>query len=225
MTVDTVLFDLDLTLCVHRQDADTVLTSAFNHVGVTQFCDTADLASVTDGIPTAENDIEFYRLCLEAAAEQADVAVDQTDTLTVARAYDDYIDHTDVEFLPGAKAVVNDLRSEYALGLVTNGGRETQQAKLNALGITDAFDVLVFATLEKGVKPDPHPFERALAALDATPERTVNVGDSPRADVAGANAIGIKSVWIPRDDTDSVDGIEPDHTLDSLADLPALLNG
>ena len=224
MAVNTVLFDLDLTLCTHRQDGDAVLTSAFEYAGVSQFCDTTDLASVTDDIPTAESDVEFYRLCLEVASEQGGVAVDTTDTLAVAQAYDDHIDHTDVEFLPGAKAVVNDLRSEYALGLVTNGGRETQRAKLDALDIEDIFDVLVFATPEKGVKPDPYPFERALDSLDVVPEKTMHVGDSLHADVAGANAMGIRSVWIPRDDADSVDGIEPDHTLDSLSDLSSLLN-
>lgn len=200
-----------------------MLTEAFDRAGVEPYCTAADLSAVANEVRIAESDIEFYTYCLEAVAKQANA--DPETAEAVAQAYDATIDQFNVEFAPGAEAALCDLRDEYALGLVTNGGRYTQQAKLDTLGIEDVFDVLVFATPEKGVKPDPYPFERALDALDATPETTMHVGDSLRADVAGANAMGIRSAWIPHDGAESVDGVEPDHTLGSLSELPTLLNG
>jgi HAD superfamily hydrolase (TIGR01509 family) len=199
-----------------------MLTEAFDRAGVEPYCTATDLSAVANEVGTAESDVEFYTYCLEAVAERT--GADPENAKAVARAYDATIDHFNVEFVPGAEAVLHDLREEYALGLVTNGGRYTQQEKLDALGIENVFDTLVFATPEEGVKPDLYPFERALSALDATPDSTMHVGDSLRADVAGANAMGIRSVWIPQS-RDSVDSIEPDHTLDSLTELPALLNG
>lgn len=221
-SVDTILFDLDRTLCQHCRSTDAMLTEAFDRAGVEPYCTARALSAVANEVQTAESDIEFYTYCLEAVAEQTGANPENANA--VARAYDETVDHFNVEFVPGAETVLRDLEDEYALGLVTNGGRYTQQEKLDALAIEEVFDTLVFATPEKGVKPDPYPFERALDALDTVPEKTVHVGDSLHADVAGAKAMDITSVWVPRDGSDSVDGIEPDHTLDSLADLPALLN-
>jgi HAD superfamily hydrolase (TIGR01549 family) len=219
MAIDTVLFDLDSTLCRHSRSPDAMLTEAFDRAGIEPYCTASDLGSVANEVQTAESDIEFYTNCLEAVAERSGIAVDAT---AVARAYDATIDHSNVELIPGAAAVLDDLEGEYALGLVTNGGRYTQRQKLDALDIEDAFDALVFATPEKGVKPDSYPFERALTALDGSPDSTIHVGDSLHADVAGANAMGIESAWI-RGNEEFESGIEPDHRLDSLTDLLALL--
>ena len=219
MTVDAVLFDLDGTLCRSRRSREALLAEAFDRAGVEPYCTAGDLRAVAGEVAAAESDVDFYTNCLEAVAERRGITANAP---AVARAYDDRLDGFNVEFVPGAPSVLADLRDDSALGLVTNGGRYTQREKLDALGIADVFDTLVFATPERGVKPDSYPFERALDALDVGPKRAVHVGNSLCADVAGANAMGIESVWIPQDEPSASD-IEPDHRLDSLADLPALL--
>lgn len=223
MDVETILFDLDSTLCRYCRPPDSILSAAFDQAGVRQFCTAADLSAVAVDVPPVESDLEFHTRCLEAVAETH--GADSDSAPAVARAYETEIDHFDVEFLPGAQAALADLTG-YPLGLVTNGGRYTQQVKLASLGIRKRFESLVFATPEKGLKPDPYPFDRALGDLDADPETTIHVGDSLHADVAGANAMGIRSVWIPenaRHAEIATDDPTPDHTLESLAELPALL--
>lgn len=217
---DAVLFDLDLTLCEHDQDGDELLARAFDRVGVEQYCTEADLAAVVDDLPRADSDLEFYRLSFEAAARRADA--DPSYTTTLARAYDDLIDHSAVSFLPGAEAALDAARAAGKVGLVTNGGPETQSEKLAALGIEDAFEATVFC---HGIdpKPDPVPFEQALSALEAAAERSLVVGDSLAADVGGANAMGMTSVWVPRGDRPEDPDPAPDHTLDSLAELKTVL--
>jgi HAD superfamily hydrolase (TIGR01509 family) len=219
MDVETVLFDLDSTLCQYRRSPDAMLAKAFEQADVTPYCTADDLSAVAAAVPAAESNVEFYTSCLAAVAERKGVTGEHAPA--IAHAYDSIVDHFNVEFIPGAETVLRTL-SDYTLGLVTNGGQHTQQEKLDRLGIRDAFDALVFATPEKGIKPDPYPFERALQELDATPEKTVHVGDSLHADVAGANAMGIGSVWIPQT-TSTDDGITPDLTLDTVADLPEAL--
>lgn len=221
MDVETVLFDLDSTLCQHRRSRDTMLSEAFDRVNVSSYCTASDLSAVAADVPAAESHIEFYTLCLEAIAERKGIG--KKHASAVARAYDSVVDYFNVECISGAKTVLQTLSSSYTLGLVTNGGQYTQLEKLDVLGIQDVFDTLVFATPEKGLKPDSYPFECALRELDASPDETVHVGDSLHADVAGANAMGIGSVWIPYDSVDPSDGPTPDHTLDMLSDLPSVL--
>lgn len=220
----TVLFDLDGTLCVRDQSHDALLDEAFDAAGVDRFCDVADLANAAEVIDPAESDVDFYRRCLRVAAEEAGVDVtDHADQL--ARAYDAALDHTAVSLREGAAAALGAaIDSGRRVGLVTNGSRGTQRTKLDALGIADRFETHVYADPEKGVKPDPYPFERALDGLEADPATTTYVGDSLRADVAGANALGMETVWTPvGDPTRDADDPVPDHTLASLSGLPALL--
>ena len=44
-------------------------------------------------------------------------------------------------------------------------------------------------------KPDPRIFAIALEELDVRPEEAVMVGDSWKADIAGARAAGLRPVW------------------------------
>lgn len=221
MNPDAVLFDLDFTLCQRCWSPDAVLTEAFDRVDIDPYCTATDMIQAASEVSTVVSYIEFYTHCLEAAAERNGTIPERAPA--VADAYHSAIDYADVEFLPGVETALTASRANSQVGVVTNGSERIQTEKLASLDIEDIFDALVFATPE-GVKPDSYPFERALDALGAVPEKTIHIGDSLRADVAGANAMGIRSVWIPHNEAESVDGIEPDHTLDSLADLPALLN-
>ncbi|WP_160133251.1 HAD family hydrolase [Halococcus salsus] len=218
MEPDAVLFDLDATLCRRRWSPETVLSGAFDEVGVTPYTTASEMNAVVNDVPTAEDDVAFYTNCLEAAAERTNTTPERAEA--VARSYHRAIDYADVEFVPGAEAALSAV--DTPLGLVTNGSEATQRAKLDALGIADRFEVRVFADTG-GIKPDPAPFEHALSELDVDPRETVHVGDSLHADVAGANALGIRSVWVSHGADLSVGDIRPDHTIDSPVDLPGLL--
>lgn len=219
----TVLFDLDGTLCVHDQSTDALLDTAFDAVGIDRYCGPTDLRSAAAVVEPAESDVDFYRRCLRVAAERA--GADPADAGSIALAYDDAIDHGAVSFRDGAAdALEAAIDSGRRVGLVTNGARPTQRTKLDALGITERFETRVYAEPEFAVKPDPYPFERALGNLEADPATTTYVGDSLRADVAGANALGMETVWTPIDETElGPDDPEPDHTLQSLTGLAALV--
>jgi HAD superfamily hydrolase (TIGR01549 family) len=226
MTLQAILFDLDSTLCQPRRSPKTLVAEAFDRANVDPYCTASDVGAVESEslAATADSELDYYTLCFEAAA--ARTGADPEDAPVVARAYDAIGGHSDVTFLPDAEAVLCDLADKYALGLVTNGLQEIQQQKVATLGIDDIFDTLVFATPELGYKPDPAPFERALLNLNIPPENAVHVGNSRVADVAGAHAAGIRSIWIPHDvphEEPTDNGPEPEQTLDSLHDLKAIL--
>lgn len=223
-TPSTVFFDLDLTLCELNQSQDELLATAFETVGIEQYCEIGDLASVVDDVPTATSDVEFYQYCLEAVADRR--GIDATASAAIARAYDDLLDHSDVSFLPGAETALDYAREVGDVGLVTNGSRETQLEKLEALGIADVFDVAIYADPDNGVHPKPEtiPFEMALSAIGADPSEAIHVGDSLTADVAGAHAAGLDSVWVPYPygERPQASDHSPTHTLESLGEFETI---
>lgn len=65
---------------------------------------------------------------------------------------------------------------------------------LAAEGLLDRFDGWAFSDEVGHYKPAPQPFERALASLGARAEEAMHVGDLRRTDVAGAAAMGMRTV-------------------------------
>lgn len=76
-------------------------------------------------------------------------------------------------------------------------------------------------------KPSPAFFAAALKRLGAKAGRTAMVGDDIRADVAGAQAAGLKGILVRTGKfrpTDLGLGITPDLVIDSIVDLPGVLS-
>lgn len=216
-----VLFDLDGTLCVHEQDGDALLQQTFERVGVDPFVDQTRLRAAIYDAPDANGETEFLTNAFALAAERAGAG--PVPAADIAQTYMDRIDHTAVRFREGARDAL-DAVDDRPVGLVTNGSRENQRQKLETLGIEDAFDAIVYAGDGLPAKPATEPFESILADLDVAAGATVNVGNSLGSDVVGANEAGVRSVWVPTAvDHEESATVEPTHTLDSLAKLPAVL--
>ena len=81
------------------------------------------------------------------------------------------------------------------LGVITNGGVERQQRKLELLGISSWFDAIVISEAEGVRKPDPEIFRRALARCSVESSEAIFVGDHPDADIGGALNAGLRAVW------------------------------
>jgi putative hydrolase of the HAD superfamily len=85
-----------------------------------------------------------------------------------------------------------------ALGVVTNGEREPQQAKLATIGLREYFPTVV-ASGEVGVaKPDAEIFVLACERLGVEREQTAHVGDRLDLDAEGAAAAGLHGIWLDR---------------------------
>jgi putative hydrolase of the HAD superfamily len=74
------------------------------------------------------------------------------------------------------------------------------------------------ASAELGhAKPDRAIFDRALELAGAAPEEALHAGDSPREDVEGALAAGLRAVLVARDGGPATAGVP---VIRSLAELP-----
>ncbi len=145
------------------------------------------------------------------------------------------------QLYPGVAETLRWLKDrEYRIGSVTNRGLggEPFREELRHHGVLDIFEVLSISCEVGYLKPHPRIFEHALEALGVDPADTVMVGDSLRADVAGARALGMAAVWkrnhLPargdpeRDMATSEDGdasqplMAPDFVVEDLWELTSL---
>lgn len=116
----------------------------------------------------------------------------------------------------------------YKLGVVTNRryGGEPFHEDVCAMGLLDYFDYRHMAiSADLGIrKPHPDIFNYALKALDVRPKEAAMVGDSLRADIAGAKMLNIAAIWKPykrRGHRHRADepGIVPDVKIEQLREL------
>lgn len=110
----------------------------------------------------------------------------------------------------------------YRLACVTNRvfSGPAFVAEVEELGLTPYFDSLVASCDVGYMKPHRKIFEVALNELGVEAQDAVMVGDSLRADVAGAQALGMTAIWRkPRKMYEEPDGIQPHYIVDELREL------
>lgn len=124
---------------------------------------------------------------------------------------------------PDAKPCLDGLKAVCRLGLVTNGPCDLQCAKLDASGLRSYFGAVAISREVGAKKPDPRIFTLALGQLGTGPQDSVFVGDTPKTDIVGAHAAGMRAVWLNRDNSPQPEGVVPDRTIGSLDELPSTL--
>jgi len=220
---DAVLFDVDDTLCRYRRSGEELLDAAFERTGHEPFI---TLEAYHDRYPEyvdeSDSMVDLRERCFAAIAAEA--GYDPQTGRRVARAYADERDHGNVEPLEGVDRTLSAF-SDLPLGVVTNGAPEMQSRKIAALGLEDAFDVVVHAGYDAPAKPSPAPFQEALSELDVRADRTYHVGNSLSSDVAGARAAGVGAVWLADEPSagPTAPEPEPDHTVSTLSAVPSVL--
>ena len=158
--------------------------------------------------------------------------------------------YDDVHLLDeGVLELLTELRRSHRLGVIANQPPECRHS-LRRRGLLDLFDMVAISEEVDLHKPDPELYRWALRASGATPEKSVMVGDRLDNDVAPARAVGMKAIWlrwpssekkswrptdpqareflrscdrVPHFATASDSANEPDHTVSTLAEVPAAL--
>ena len=124
----------------------------------------------------------------------------------------------------GVEETLDWLGARFKLGLITNGPTDLQRGKIDVLEIEHRFGCISIGGEVGAHKPDPKIFQHCMDALGVSPGECIYIGDRTEADVVGARNMGIvairirKSYPFPMDDEPA-----PDHFLDSVNELPALM--
>lgn len=142
--------------------------------------------------PQRRHDVSFLRRatlahCFEVAGCPAPGAEAAFEVFLAERNRVELFD----DVLPGLDAL---RAAGYTLVALTNGN-----ADLKAIGIGHYFAAVVRAADVGASKPQAEIFQAVLDRVDPVPpQRVVHVGDDPRADVAGAQAAGMRAIWVNR---------------------------
>lgn len=217
---DAVLLDLDGTLCEYVRNKTDLLAAAFGELGVDPPFSASDYVERVDlYADRTDTMVERRRLCFAELADEngsdPEIGREAADIYAAER------DHSNVRFLDGAAEALESVSERYPLALVTNGGPDMQDQKIDGLGIRDYFETVVYAGHDVPAKPDPEPFERALTDLETTADRSLYVGNNYESDVLGAANAGMQSILVgepPRERP-----VEPLAVAATPAEVPRLL--
>ena len=123
---------------------------------------------------------------------------------------------------PGVIESLLTLSKYYKLGLVTSGSKVRVERDLKATGINHFFKTVVTGDDIKQPKPSPEGLELALSKLESKADEAIYIGDASAdyemAKTAGVYFIGVNSKF------KSLNNNNPDFVVNSIAELPGLMN-
>ncbi len=123
--------------------------------------------------------------------------------------------------------VLDALKGNYKLLLLTNGSPDLQKEKLAGVpAIAPYFDhIVISGEFGKG-KPAAAIFNYALGLLEIEAEEGIMIGDKLTTDILGSGSIGMRNIWINHHGLQSGDEIVPAYEVTRLQDiLPIITNG
>jgi len=130
---------------------------------------------------------------------------------------------------PDARRAIDHFRGHKKLGLITDGYAVPQRNKVEALGIGDAFDIVVYSD-ELGRnhwKPSPAPYQKVMETLGCDGTDCVYVGDNPVKDFITARNLDWMTVRVRRNDgqhsqVETGKDFDAEWTVESLGELVKL---
>ena len=202
-----VLFDLDGTVV----DSGGIILASMRHatreVLGRDFGD-AELMQAVGG-PGLEAQMEVF------APERVDELV------RVYRAHNEPL-HDELEACVGMEDVLLRLHEQgHRLGVVTAKRRSTVELAFARVPIAHLFETVVGGDETQKHKPDPEPLLLAAERMNARPDETAYVGDSPF-DIRAAKAAGMHAIavtWGRIHDRERLEREEPDAIVDTAEEL------
>lgn len=230
-TVNTLIFDLDGTLCTYGLSLEDSLKKCFGgfdrdlpEVSAEDY--EKEFGNQFDKAIDGEVDRPdlnfreriFLNLLSGEHVEGNNRQASEEEILTIARKFKE-IRENSLHLFDEVPEVMEELRGEFRLGMLTNGPSDLQRSKIKVLGIEPWFDDIVVSGEHGMAKPDPGIFEVALSRLNADPEDTIYIGNSPQYDVLGANNAGIPVIWRRDESEEEIEEANPDLIIDDLTPL------
>lgn len=219
--LNAVLFDLDGTLLETVEDIALALNRALLEYGLKSLAESAVRGMIGRGAA----------ILIERAAAAQSRAIDAaTQAAMVERFFHHYgelevLNEDSARPFPGAAESLHRLHDAgLGIAVVTNKQYRFAHALLTRLGLAGWVDVVVGGDTCARRKPNPQPLLFACESLQALPANSLMVGDSVN-DVQAARAAGIPVVCVSYGYNEGQDPrtLQCDALLDSLAELPALL--
>lgn len=206
MEIKSVVFDLDNTLW----DCDSLITKAESHFYqwlrkfypeiTNQFSEKALVdhrISYKQNEPDLHYDLTSLRKdwMRQVAIEVFGSALDLNSQSFTEKYIEEgfqafWIERNNVVFYDGVIDMLENLSQKYSLGVITNGN-----ADINYIGIGHYFDFSLSSEQAGVSKPHADIFHQAMKLSKYSLEDSIYIGDDPKCDVLGPQAIGMRALW------------------------------
>jgi putative hydrolase of the HAD superfamily len=129
-----------------------------------------------------------------------------------------------LKLYPFVSEMLDALRGEIPLGVVTDAQSAYARGELHKVGILDYFDAIIVSGDYGYRKPDRRLFQLAIDALGAPAENILYVGNDMHRDIYGARQAGMQTMMFESDNgTKEYDDCVPDFRIADYRDLLSLL--
>lgn len=198
--VTDVFFDLDHTLWDFEKNSALTFTKILedNKIGVK----VEDFLSAY--VPINH---QYWKLFREEKISKADLRFQRLQTTFKTIDYnatddeinllaEEYINHLSSHnhLFPNAIEILEHLRPNYKMHIITNGFQEVQNKKIRNSNLDRFFNVIIDSEMAGVKKPDPYIFELALKKANVSAEQSLMIGDSLEADILGAKSVGLHAL-------------------------------
>lgn len=200
MKIEHIFFDLDHTLWDFERNSNLTFKEILKKENIR--CDLEDFLKVYSPINFQywklyrDEQISKEKLRYGRLKDTFDLLNYKIDDASIHRLSEDYI-----RVLPsynhlfdGAIELLEYLKPNYKLHIITNGFEEVQSLKLEKSGIKKYFDAIVTSESVGVKKPNPRVFNHSLSLVKTTSKNSIMIGDNLEADIIGALNCGIQSI-------------------------------
>ena len=233
--VKSVFLDFYKTLCFHRHTLEKNLERIADRYGVAvdwERCSTAlERLFASTSAPDPPTDFSLLELSMTVIKRECEFIREVGIEKHVEQIAWELLQSGHYLFAANSTTLYDDViptlqhfRDEgFKLAIVSNWDTPLDPLT-ERLGISHYFDAIVAShdARVRSEKPDSHIFNYALAAVGVSAAEAVHVGDTYEADIVGARGVGIRPILLDRDKAQTGKWNE---TIQSLSELPELLNG
>lgn len=200
-----IFFDLDHTLWDFEKNSALTFNQIFKEEKIDCSLDTFLEVYVPTNLiywkrfrnnEISKEDLRYYRL-KEVFKKVGFIANDHLIN-NVATRYIDILG-TQKHLFENCIETLDYLSLKYNLHIITNGFKEVQNNKIINSGIASYFKSVTTSEDVNAKKPDPKIFECALSKAKAQINASLMIGDNLEADIEGANAFGLQTIYFGND--------------------------
>jgi putative hydrolase of the HAD superfamily len=141
----------------------------------------------------SQEDLRFHRL-KEVFDALNFTTITKNEVMEIAHDYIAYLP-TFNNLYEGAIEVLEYLKPNYHLHIITNGFAEVQDRKIQQSGLEHYFKTVTNSETAGVKKPNPQIFQTALQLAQANLSESVMIGDSLEADIEGAQNLGLDTIY------------------------------
>lgn len=142
---------------------------------------------------------------------------------TRTRLYREYLNEG-AFLIDGARELLEGLKGQYELYIITNGVAATQYHRLGKSGLDRYFKDIFISEEAASQKPQPEYFEYCFKKMGRRDvENMLVIGDSLTSDIKGGNNVGIDTLWFNPHRQENTKGVHVEYEADSLEKIGKML--